>query len=238
MCTLTHSSKLSIAKENITCYKVIRKNDTYRCSPLQRKIIPDYCFIDREKREVYMAEGEPILKFNNFGAEFNNANYTAGYGFIHCMKNEADAMKYLKEMMNKKNLELWQVTVPKGTEYVEGLNLWSSSRKEHYLNNLPAIAAHEIIFEKRIPINKFTKENKEAIKIIQSYTGIKCPRFTFTKEGLVKLFRYVYDNGQKVLTKSCFDLLVVTLKDMLFQMEAIKAEDMENPYCDLPHYLK
>ena len=157
MCTLTTKKRLSIAIKPVKCYKILHAyNDAFRHTPLQYTTISAECFSEKRKeRKAFEAKGDVELLSTgtgtqrHFGKEYK---YRAEEGFIHCFKNAEDAIMAAKEYMyapGNERAEVWEVEVPFGTKYVEGINSWSGSAN-HPLDKLPSIAAAKVMFKKRV----------------------------------------------------------------------------------------
>lgn len=155
MCTLTTKKRLSIAIKPVKCYKILHAfGDAFRHTPLQQTRISAECFSEKhEERKAFKADGDIELldtetwTLHYFGEEYK---YSAEKGFIHCFKNTEDAIMAAKEYLSAsgyEHTEVWEVEVPFGTRYVEGINAWSDEA-QHPLDMLPAIAAKKIVFKK------------------------------------------------------------------------------------------
>ena len=154
MCTLATKKKLSIAIKPVKCYKILHAFGIYHCTPLQRTSISYKCFSEKRKeRETFEAKGETEINKTDafmqrhFGNEYK---YRAEEGFIHCFKNAKDARMAAQEYMYASGYEyteVWEVEVPFGTKYIEGINAWSGDAS-HSLDKLSAIAANKIMFKK------------------------------------------------------------------------------------------
>lgn len=129
-------------------------SDAFRHTPLQHATISVECFSEKRKeRKAFEAYGDVELLRTDvwtrhyFGEKYK---YRADEGFIHCFKNEKDAIMAAKEHMyaqSYEHAEVWKVEVPFGTKYVEGINAWSGEA-QHPLDLLPTIAANKIVFKK------------------------------------------------------------------------------------------
>lgn len=154
MCTLTAKKRPSIAIKPVKCYKILYALGTYRRTPLQQTTIPYECFSEKRKeRKAFEANGDVELfrtdacTLHYFGEEYK---YRADKGFIHCFKNARNAIMAAKKYMyasGYEHTEVWEVEVPFGTKYVEGINTWTSDA-QHPLDKLPTIAANKIVFKK------------------------------------------------------------------------------------------
>lgn len=155
MCTLTTKKRPSIAIKPVKCYKILHAySDAFRFTPLKLTTISAECFSGKRKeRKAFEANGDVELlgtgtwTLHYFGEEYK---YRAEEGFIHCFKNAGDAIMAAKEYMyapGNEHTEVWEVKVPFGTKYVEGINAWSDEA-QHSLDKLPAIAANKIVFKK------------------------------------------------------------------------------------------
>lgn len=114
MCTYSCKDKLSVAKEDITCYKVVsyekEKNKYYayyRANPISNEVFDD------KKPYVAIGDGAPEpSKF--FGTKYG---YKFGSGYIHTFSNKNDTDDY-----RFGGTRIFKCIIPKGTPYLKGID--------------------------------------------------------------------------------------------------------------------
>ena len=144
MCLLTNSEKLKVAKKPIKCYKIVMYDGATYFSVIQRNYIPDSVI---QGMENYIAFGsgiisKPELLYDPSYKNWLGKTYCLNAGYIHCMSNKEDALKWCRYYKDKKiNIHLFEVEVPENIEYARGVNGYSLTN--HPLNGLNVIAAKE-----------------------------------------------------------------------------------------------
>lgn len=119
MCLTTKTKKVSIAEDDILCYKVVMLcSDGEFSTPFQKAVIPKAIisgkspfFASGDKEIIYW----PIVDV-----------YTVGQGFIHTYENLESAFNSCKNKENLENLKkfsnycIFECDIPKGTKYYKG----------------------------------------------------------------------------------------------------------------------
>ena len=159
MCIHTEETRLRTADKNIIVYKIIlvytqNKARDVECDLNLLESPNDYVYrafyryvpIGKEcveERFPYKGRGIALPLLSHL------RGYRYGEGLIHSFKTKKDAISTLeKGYTHMKNGIIYKCIIPKGTEYVSGIN-------EEFLNTY---AAKEIVFEKPVYFGSLAKE--------------------------------------------------------------------------------
>ena len=133
MCLLTTNKKVRVSKEDIVCYKIVKKKGDRFVTPFREAAISSSIIagtenfkgkVDEFKRNLY---GDPKIPnvYVNY-AYSRKKNYKVEDGFVHTYKNLSDAIKLMKydyiayAMEDDEELRLFKCIIPKGCKYYAG----------------------------------------------------------------------------------------------------------------------
>lgn len=115
MCLYTKNNQFSIAKENLTCYKVLAFYDGGFMTPYQKTFIPKNVI---DGKIPFIARGEQQIEQG-----YLSVSCVIGGGFVHTYKSLTSAW-LLKNHIGFMNSEyvcsIFECEIPKGTKYYEG----------------------------------------------------------------------------------------------------------------------
>ena len=139
MCLYTKQTTIKKAYRVITAYKMIVPTWGMKyLTPYSDTPIPNECL-----------NGERLFKANGRVTKEKNPHgfFSVCKGLIHCFCSANDALKEKKtyEDLFDTFVEVWEVTIPKGTLYYEGSNRTFNGQKNY--------AAKQIRFVKRLEAN-------------------------------------------------------------------------------------
>ena len=115
MCLYVNDSNMKpkVAKENITCYKVLEEYSTDNGVSFHTP----FRFMDVELGKTYVDDNEVIIK----KSECNGNSYgTIKSGVFHSFKEYIDAVSLLEKVGVCDPVFVVECVIPKGTEYYEG----------------------------------------------------------------------------------------------------------------------
>lgn len=137
MCLTTKTKKVSIAEDNIVCYKVVMLcSDGEFSTPFQKAVISKAII---SGKSPFFASGDKEITYWPIVDE-----YTVGQGYIHTYENLVSAVRFCKSEVMWENIDvsycIFECMIPKGTKYYDGCNdLYE-----------PSFASEKIIFKAQI----------------------------------------------------------------------------------------
>ena len=121
MCLTTKAKKVSIAEDDIVCYKVVMLcSDGEFITPFQKAVIPNAII---SGKSPFLASGDKEITYWPIFDE-----YTVGQGYIHTYEELVSAVRFCKsEVMLEENIShvsylIFECRIPKGTKYYAGWN--------------------------------------------------------------------------------------------------------------------
>lgn len=119
MCLTTKTKKVSIAEDDIVCYKVVMLcSDGEFSTPFQKAVIPNAIISGNAS---FWASGDKEITYWPIVDV-----YTVGQGYIHTYEKLVSAVRFCKsEVMWEENIShasyrIFECRIPKGTEYYAG----------------------------------------------------------------------------------------------------------------------
>lgn len=133
MCLLISNKKVRVAKDDIVCYKIVKKKGDRFVTPFRETEISYNIIagtenfkakVDKIRRDLYGVPKIPHV-YLNYGRS-RQKNYKVEDGFIHTYKNLPDAIRLMKydyiayAMEDDEELRLFKCIIPKGCKYYAG----------------------------------------------------------------------------------------------------------------------
>ena len=120
MCLSTKTSVYSVAKNDISCYKVLLWCDGEFMTPYQKTFIPIKV---REGIIPFFADGVQSIEKSYCPDGTLSESYVIGRGFVHTYKSLISACylkKHLEIIYPNSVWAIFECEIPKGTKYYEG----------------------------------------------------------------------------------------------------------------------